>query len=331
MALPPNWTSYTTDDGKEYFHNPVTNTTQWERPAWPEPASASVFDVAAAEVFTYEPTAQELETPATLTSKVGMAPTGGPTLTFDNELVSLKEAPNGQIASMTPGVAPEGAADAGGSGGGDTTFDGPSGIAGWALGQAQQLFDVSTEDVVQRLRMVLLPFLEPAPRDKEEFRLRPDFYGPYWIATTAVLFLAATGNFARLLESGDHKTFKPDYSLVSIAAGMIYGCLLAVPLLARTAIFVSGQSLGDVDFLQLICVCGYSLAPVIPVSLLCILPIGFVRWIAVLIGLAISLLFLRQHLWANLNITTAWLKWTMIAAPCVTPVAVLLVYRLHFF
>lgn len=27
------WTEYKTDDGRSYWHNPTTNTTQWERPA----------------------------------------------------------------------------------------------------------------------------------------------------------------------------------------------------------------------------------------------------------------------------------------------------------
>ena len=31
-SLPPNWTMYRTDDGEPYYHNPVTNTTSWDRP-----------------------------------------------------------------------------------------------------------------------------------------------------------------------------------------------------------------------------------------------------------------------------------------------------------
>ena len=30
--LPQNWTKYTTDDGKAYYHNHLTNQTQWEFP-----------------------------------------------------------------------------------------------------------------------------------------------------------------------------------------------------------------------------------------------------------------------------------------------------------
>ena len=30
--LPANWTKYTTEDGKDYYHNHVTNQTQWDFP-----------------------------------------------------------------------------------------------------------------------------------------------------------------------------------------------------------------------------------------------------------------------------------------------------------
>merc|ERR1712130_383951 len=82
-----------------------------------------------------------------------------------------------------------------------------------------------------------------------------------------------------------------------------------------------------VDFLQLVCVSGYSIAPVIPVSLLCIIPVGFLRWLLALAGLAVSLLFLRQHFLRDLNIETQWLKYSMMAGPCVLPVTVYMVYR----
>merc|ERR1719160_1036814 len=64
------------------------------------------------------------------------------------------------------------------------------GIFGTVLAHAQTLFDVSTEDVVKRMKLALWPFKNDGPCT--DFRSRPDFYGPFWIATTAVLFLAAT-------------------------------------------------------------------------------------------------------------------------------------------
>mmetsp|Transcript_60322 Transcript_60322/g.155419 ORF Transcript_60322/g.155419 Transcript_60322/m.155419 type:complete len:357 (+) Transcript_60322:74-1144(+) len=352
-ALPPGWARYTTDEGKEYFHNAATNTTQWDTPSWPEGVGGDH-----AEVFEYKPTASDLEVKslanmAALSTTVGStAPTAlgaspvGVTPSVTTELVSLT-APTGKIGSggahttsvtsneLFGGIGGLGmmamgasSSDAASSSGADLN----SGISGWLLSSAQRLFDVSTDDVLQRLRLVLVPY--PPPPDngaKEDLRNRPDFYGPFWVATTAVLFLAATGNFARLVETGDHQNFKADYSLVSLAAAMVYGCLIAVPLIARASLFISGEEVTSVDFRQMICICGYSLAPTIPASMLCIVPWSGFRWLMVLAGLALSLFFLRGNIFIDTAVKAAWLKWTMIAAPCALPAVVFFVYRVHFF
>ncbi|CAE8676846.1 unnamed protein product, partial [Polarella glacialis] len=225
------------------------------------------------------------------------------------------------------------AASAGGaSGGADGEAAGPGGLSGWALAQVQNLFDVSTDDVVQRLKLVLMP--NPKNPDRtvaEDLRARPDFYGPFWIATTAVLFLAATGNFARLLESEHPSKFKPDYGLVPIAATMVYGGLIAVPLVARASLFFSGEEVDSVDFKKLICICGYALCPAIPASILCIVPLASFRWLFVLIGLMASLFFLHRNLLEDISVKTPWLKYTLLATPVLSQVAVYLTYRVHFF
>ena len=98
---------------------------------------------------------------------------------------------------------------------------------------------MSTDDVVRRLKL-LLPSTKD-PLTSEELRQRPDFYGPFWVATTAVLFLAATGNFARLVESPHPGLFRADYGLVPLAATLVYGGLIAVPLLARLSVFFTDE------------------------------------------------------------------------------------------
>lgn len=350
--LPPNWTRYTTDDGKEYFHNAVTMTTQWDRPV----EDMLPLDGGAAEVFQYKPTATDLESPKRDNpqqdvllmpmnqqgSAAKISGSNGQEM-VDSEMVSLTAAPSGQIGSgnsnnagggfgfVGSAVANAAVASVSAMSQGEAGTEIP-GIASWMLTYMQRLFDVSTDDVVQRLRLVLLPYPPPPGGGAtEDLKIRPDFYGPFWIATTAVLFLAATGNFARLVEVGDHANFKADYGLVSLAAIMIYGCLLAVPLVARVSLFISGEEASNVDFKQIVCVCGYSLAPSIPVSILCVIPLNTIRWLVVLAGLAMSLLFLRGHLWADLVIRTPWLKYILIGTPCLGQVIIFFVYRMHFF
>jgi len=164
-----------------------------------------------------------------------------------------------------------------------------------------------------------------------EFRSKPDFWGPFWVATTAVLFLAATGNFARLLATGDHATFKADYGLMSMSATMIYGCLVAVPVITRAALWISGQEADSINFKQMICVYGYSLTPTVPVSILCLWPSELLRYMFCLVGLAFGLAFIKSHLWSDISVEAPSLKWSMTGLLCGSQVVIFLTYRLYFF
>merc|ERR1719254_256494 len=103
----------------------------------------------------------------------------------------------------------------------------PSFTGAWLEG-ARVLFDVSSDDVIKRLRLAVVPYPPPPSGSTNDFRMRPDFYGPFWIATTAMLFLAATGNFARMLTTRHDSDFKADYGLLRLAATMLYGLLIGV-------------------------------------------------------------------------------------------------------
>lgn len=336
MALPPNWAKYSTDDGKEYYHNSVTNTTQWEKPEWSEGPESTSFS---SEV--YRPNVSDLDLKASgggsqMVPLSGEEARGGQVAT-EADTVSLREAPRGVMDSGGP---PAGGQSQGFRGFGGMLTSGPSsleervaGVEGWAgswLSYAQQLFDVSSDEVLKRLKLALVPFQgqEDAAND---FRTRPDFYGPFWVATTSVLFLAATGNFARLLEMEDEQSFKSDFSLVSVAASMIYGLLVAVPLCARLGLYCSGQSVDCINFKQVICVYGYSLTPLIPMSVICLVPMAVLRWIAVLCCLVTSLAFIYGTLSADLAVEAPSLKWKVLGLFCGAHVINVMVYRIYFF
>jgi len=207
-----------------------------------------------------------------------------------------------------------------------------SGMLGSMLNYAQSFFDVSTDDVVKRLRLAVVPYPLPNPDSSQnDFRTRPDFWGPFWVATTAVFFLAATGNFSRFTEATDETQFKADYSLVSWAAIMIYGALCAVPAVTRGALYFSGQEADSINFRQMICVYGYSLAPAIPMSILCLLPFWFLRWLLTFVALAASLVFIRGNLWTDISVEAPSLKWPVIGLVVLTQGLIFGVYRIHFF
>ncbi|CAJ1413320.1 unnamed protein product [Effrenium voratum] len=321
---------------------------------WPKVGS-NAMDTA--DVFTYKPSAADLEDQLPRASS-RVQDLDDIFASGSNDLVSLTDAPSGNMSASSSSTASRstgppqqapgaGASAAGGFGGFAAGFaagaaaaaagrgeavpqGGVAGFSSWLLMMAQSLFDVSTDDVVRRLKLIV-PYPAPDGSAAEELRARPDFYGPFWVATTAVLFLAATGNFARLIESPHPSLFKADYSLVPLAASIIYGGLIAVPLLARVSVFFTDEEVANIDFKKIVCVCGYGLAPAIPVSILCIIPVGFLRWLFVMGGLALSLLFLKSNLLQEISVKVRWLQLTLLASPVLLQVLVFFVYRVRFF
>lgn len=338
--LPPGWTRYVSDDDREYFHNSITNITQWDRPELQ----------VVSDVYQYKPASTDFEiversTPdnAVGFKSVGMdfSSTGVDAsrthqyVSTDSDHAKFSDAPGGNLGGASTGDGNTSALGRISNVVGSVIMvasseDGTMGVANSILAYAQQFFDVCTDDVVRRLQLSVTPFLKQTDVAANEFRTKPDFWGPLWIATTAVLFLAASGNFACLLAMEDTSNFKADYGLVSIASTMIYGCLLAVPILTRVALCASGQEPDSINFRQMICVYGYSLTSTIPASILCLIPFGGARWLVVLIGLSVSLLFIQRNLWVDLSVEAPSLKWSMIVLLCAAQAMIFFVYRVHF-
>lgn len=57
----------------------------------------------------------------------------------------------------------------------------------------------------------------------------PDLYGPFWIATTVVVILFLTGTISQYLAREGKTHFAYDFTLLSGAAGLIYGYTFVIP------------------------------------------------------------------------------------------------------
>lgn len=82
-----------------------------------------------------------------------------------------------------------------------------------------QFFDVDTSEVLRRCQAAIFPranFLDVLDGN-------PDLYGPFWIATTVVLILFLTGTISRWLAHRGDQYYAYDFTLLSGAAGLIYG------------------------------------------------------------------------------------------------------------
>jgi hypothetical protein len=57
----------------------------------------------------------------------------------------------------------------------------------------------------------------------------PDLYGPFWIATTVVFILFMTGTISWKLAATGKEHYSYDFSLLSGAAGLVYGYTAVIP------------------------------------------------------------------------------------------------------
>jgi len=162
-----------------------------------------------------------------------------------------------------------------------TTVPEPSAKHVWNVQYWSFLFDVDTNQVLHRVFRGLVFF---PPKFFETIQTNPDLYGPFWIATTLVFMMAATGNIAvyfQHLANGEGEKWQFNIDKLSVAAGTIYGYLILIPLIlfAIFRYFKVGLRLMDI-----LCIYGYSFFIYVPISFLSVIPFPVVRW--TLLGVA---------------------------------------------
>ncbi|KAL7422975.1 hypothetical protein Q5752_002273 [Cryptotrichosporon argae] len=146
----------------------------------------------------------------------------------------------------------------------------------------QVYFDVDTSTVLKRVGLSMIP--------REGFLTNVcegsvDLYGPFWTLTTLILTLYTTSTLSSSLSSywADPTTHpSPNLPLLSTATSLVYAYGLAAPALlwlATRYLGVAEWGLADAVALY-----GYAMAAYVPVSLLCLIPVGALRW--ALVGLA---------------------------------------------
>lgn len=75
----------------------------------------------------------------------------------------------------------------------------------------KQYFDVTEEKVRSRILNSLIPF---NPKFHDISKEKPDLYGPFWIFTTLVFIIAATGELNSYLH-GDSSSYFEEFVPVS--------------------------------------------------------------------------------------------------------------------
>ncbi|KAH9826116.1 protein YIP5-like [Teratosphaeria destructans] len=167
----------------------------------------------------------------------------------------------------------------------------------WSLAFYQQFFDVDTSQILHRCRSTLYPrqnFLDVLEGN-------PDLYGPFWIATTVVVILFLTGTISAYLAEKGQGHFAYDFSLLSGAAGLIYGYTLFIPLgLWGTLKWFGSES---ANLMECWALYGYANLIWIPVALVSWSPLTALNYAFVGVGLAFSAVFLFRNLYPVVSAT----------------------------
>jgi len=195
----------------------------------------------------------------------------------------------------------------------------------WNLQYYSHLFNVETSQVLQRILRSMMPFKFSF---METISSNPDFYGPWWIATTLIFILAVAGNlynyFARTSTQWVY-----DFNLITVGAVTIYGYTLVVPLVLWGVLKYLKV---PVNLLDVICIYGYSLFVYIPISVVCVIPIAIMQWVLVFAACALSGWFLLSNMFVPIK-NASHLKKGMVIMLVLGAlhVGLALMYKLYFF
>lgn len=157
----------------------------------------------------------------------------------------------------------------------------------WQMEYYQKYFNISTTDFVSRLIGSVIPsFGENSLLNK--IRPNPDLYGPFWITTTLICTIAIGGNIVSFVQNfGKNYTWQTDFHKVTFSAFTILIYSLAIPAVLYV-LMRSRQSRAELEFIEILCIYGYSLAIYIPVSLLWLINVSFLQWLFVMIAIVSS-------------------------------------------
>ncbi|CAD6500003.1 BgTH12-04108 [Blumeria graminis f. sp. triticale] len=195
----------------------------------------------------------------------------------------------------------------------------------WSLSFYAQFFDVDTSAVLTRCWAALYPranFLDVLDGN-------PDLYGPIWIATTVVFILFLGGTINQYLSSTIGEQFVYDFTLLSGAAGLIYGYTLFVPIALFLALKYFGSE--SANLLESWALYGYSNLIWIPVALVAWSPITILNWVFVGMGFGLSITFLLRNLYPVLSATEKQVSKVLLIIMVVLHIALAISIKWLFF
>ena len=184
-------------------------------------------------------------------------------------------------------------------------------------------FQITSQDFLLRLINSLIPFNN---KFQNLIKERPDLYGPIWIYSSLILIISSTGSLTRTLQGNNNKNFFQEF--VPIAGGVIYGVGFGLPILIAFLMKISGTS---ITFVSVICTYGYSFSIFLPISIICVIQINMLQWIALIYAIFSSTSLLLVNYYRLMGDYSRNKKVLILAIVFLFQFGLLLFFKLFFF
>ena len=187
----------------------------------------------------------------------------------------------------------------------------------------KKYFQITSNDFILRFINSFIPFNH---KFGNLIQNNPDLYGPIWIYTSLILLISATGSLTRTLQGHNNKNFFQEF--IPIAGTTVYSVGFGLPILITFLMKLFGVKLG---FVHVICTYGYSFSIFLPISIICVIQINAVQWIALIYAVfsSTSLLVVNYH--KLMGEFSKNRKYIIIIIVLLAQIGLLLFFKLYFF
>lgn len=187
----------------------------------------------------------------------------------------------------------------------------------------KKYFQITSQDFLLRLLNSLIPFNN---KFQNLVKDRPDLYGPIWIYSSLIIIISSTGSLTRTLQGNNNKNFFQEF--VPIAAVVIYSVGFGLPILIAFLMKIFGTSL---SFISVICTYGYSFSIFLPISIICVIQLDILQWIALIYAVFSSTSLLVVNYYRQMGDYSKNKKILIILIVLIFQFGLLLFFKLYFF
>ena len=187
----------------------------------------------------------------------------------------------------------------------------------------KKYFQITSNDFILRFINSFIPFNN---KFGNLIKNNPDLYGPIWIYTSLILLISATGSLTRTIQGHNNKNFFQEF--IPIAGTIIYCVGFGLPIIITFLMKLFGITLG---FVHVICTYGYSFSIFLPMSILCVIQINAIQWVALIYAVFSSTSLLVVNYYKLMGDFSKNKKFSIIIIVLLAQIGLLLFFKLYFF